>query len=65
MSRLILFSTAFVILFAQSLRADDPVFSGPQIGEKLTSFEFKGVFGDLAGKKIDVIKRASSFPTMQ
>jgi len=58
MSRLILLSAAFVILCAQSLRADDPVFSGPQAGEKLPPFEFKGVFGDLAGKKIDLIKRA-------
>jgi len=58
MSRLILLSAAFVILSAQSSRADDPVFSGPQAGEKLPPFEFKGVFGDLAGKKIDLIKRA-------
>lgn len=58
MSRLILLSAAFVILSAQSSRADDPVFSGPQAGEKLPPFEFKGVLGDVAGKKIDLVKRA-------
>ena len=58
MSRLILLSAALVILSVQSLRADDPVFSGPQAGEKLPPFEFKGVFGGLAGKKIDLVKRA-------
>lgn len=58
MSRLILLSVTFVILISQMARTEDPVFSGPQVGEKLSPFEFKGVFGDLAGKKIDLIRQA-------
>jgi hypothetical protein len=58
MSRIILLSFAVVILCVQNGRADDPVFSGPQVGEKLAPFEAKGVFGDLDGKKFDLIKRA-------
>jgi hypothetical protein len=42
--------------------ADKPVFSGPQVGEKLPSFKAKGVFGDLAGKEFDLIKRAEGKP---
>ncbi len=58
MSRLILLSAVLVVLSSQFSQADDPVFSGPQAGEKLIPFEYKGVFGDLAGKKIDLVKRA-------
>lgn len=58
MSRLILLVLAVVSCCLQNGRADDPVFSGPQIGEKLSPFEAKGVFGELDGKKFDLINRA-------
>ena len=47
-----------LLLFPGVARADDDVFSGPQVGEKLPSFKVKGVFGDLAGKELDLIERA-------
>ena len=37
-------------------------FSGPQAGETLPPFKVKGVFGDLAGKEFDLIKRADGKP---
>lgn len=36
------------------LSADDPVFSGPQVGEKLVPFEARVVFGEAAGSKVQV-----------
>lgn len=45
-------------------RADDPVFSGPQVGEKLASFKMRGVFDKDAGQDIDVIKQANGQPTV-
>lgn len=40
----------------------DPVFSGPQVGEKLPPFKVRGVFDDEAGKEIDFIERAAGKP---
>lgn len=47
--------------FAQDKEKDkkDPVFSGPQVGEKLPSFKVKGVFGEAAGKELDFVKQAN------
>jgi len=58
MSRLFLLTLSTVLLCVQSSHAEDPVFSGPQIGEKLVPFEAKGVFRDQAGKKFDLVKQA-------
>ena len=49
---------------AASRAADEPVFSGPQVGEKLPSFTIQGVLGDEAGKKIDLIARADGKPVL-
>jgi len=52
-----------LLLLCQGITiADDAVFSGPQVGEKLPSFKVKGVFGDLAGKELDLIERADGKP---
>jgi hypothetical protein len=58
MSRLSLLSVFVLLLLVHASQAADPVFSGPQVGEKLPPFKAKGVFGDLAGKEFDLIKRA-------
>jgi hypothetical protein len=42
--------------------ADDPIFSGPQVGEMIPPLKAKGVFGDLADNEIDIIKRGDSGP---
>jgi hypothetical protein len=44
--------------------ADDEVFSGPQVGEKLTGFKLRGVIGDLEGKEIDLISEANGKPVV-
>lgn len=44
--------------------ADDPVFSGPQVSEALTPFRLKGVFGDAAGKDLNVIADANKGPVV-
>lgn len=63
MSRYCLVGFGVLLLACQAVAfADEPVFSGPQVGEKLPSFKAKGVFGDLAGKEFDLIKRADGKP---
>lgn len=58
-------SVAAIVLVAWSfnfLRADEPLFSGPQVGEKLPAFKVKGVFGDDAGKELDFVGAAKGKP---
>ncbi len=50
------------LLLASPALADDPVFSGPQPGEKLPPFKMTGVFDDLAGKEIDLVGQAKDNP---
>jgi hypothetical protein len=52
------------VLFAStiSFAADEEVFSGPQVDEKLTPFKIRGVLGDDAGKEIDVVAKADGKP---
>lgn len=53
-----LFTLAPCLLVSLSLSAraaDEPVFSGPQPGEKLTAFKAQQVFGPSAGKEIDPV----------
>lgn len=42
--------------------ADEPIFSGPQVGEKLGSFKVKGVFDKEAGKEFDYVKQGDGKP---
>ena len=42
--------------------AEDPVFSGPQVGEKLPPFKVKGFFDALAGKELDFVTQAAGKP---
>ena len=44
------------------VRADDPLFSGPQIGEKLASFKVRGFFEPNGGKELDFVKQAAGKP---
>ncbi len=60
MTRLSLF--AFLALAATIGRADDKVFSGPQVGEKLPPLKVRGAFDADAGKEIDFVKRAGGKP---
>jgi hypothetical protein len=42
--------------------AADPVFSGPQVDEKLPAFKVRGVFDDDAGKELDFVTAAGDKP---
>ncbi len=44
--------------------ADDPVFSGPQPGEKLTPFNVVSVYGDSAGQEVDPVAVAKGKPML-
>jgi hypothetical protein len=52
------------LLASTPARGDDPVFSGPQAGEKLTPFTMTGVFDESAGKKIDLVSTAARKPIL-
>lgn len=56
--------SSLVILFfaAGAPAADDPIYSGPQVGEKLPSFKVRGVFDDQAGKELDFVGQANGKP---
>ncbi|MBI3462973.1 MAG: hypothetical protein HY000_07910 [Planctomycetes bacterium] len=43
---------------------DEPVFSGPQVGEKLVPFTVTGVYDDEAGKPLDWITQAAGKPML-
>jgi hypothetical protein len=43
-------------------KAADPVFSGPQKGEKLLPFKVLGVWDDIAGKEVDFVAEAGEKP---
>ncbi len=47
---------------ATNVFAQEQLFSGPQVGEKLSSFKVRGVFDDEAGKDIDFIAQADGKP---
>jgi hypothetical protein len=44
--------------------ADEPIFSGPQVGEKITGFKVLGVYGDQEGKELDFVAAAAGKPTL-
>lgn len=60
----ILRTLLFAAAFSTSVLADKPIFSGPQVGEKLAPFEAKVVFGKLAGSKIDVLEDVKGSPIL-
>lgn len=53
-----------VLMVAPAIAADEPVFSGPQAGEKMTSFKVVGVYDKDAGKELDFVSLADGKPTL-
>jgi hypothetical protein len=55
---------AFVVLALTHLesRAQEKLFSGPQVGEKLPPFKVRGFFDSDAGKELDFVKQAAGKP---
>ncbi len=63
MSRCCLFGLTILFLAGHSSAlADDPIFSGPQVGEILPAFKAKGVFAGQADKELDLVKQADGKP---
>src|SRR6476659_7364044 len=64
MRRLFMGLLSLGLLASASARGDDPVFSGPQAGERLTPFTMTGVFDEAAGKTIDLVSTAGGKPIL-
>jgi hypothetical protein len=47
---------------AVSCVADEPIFSGPQVGEKLPTFQVRGALDETAGKELDFVAQAAGKP---
>jgi hypothetical protein len=61
MMHLSLALTALAILTA---KAEEPVYSGPQVGERLAPFKVRGVYDEAAGKELDLVTRAEGKPLL-
>jgi hypothetical protein len=65
MNRLAIVSSLVCVMVLNSvMSAQEKVFSGPQVGEKLAAFTVQGVFDDEAGKKIEPLKAAGERPVV-
>jgi hypothetical protein len=64
MRRLFTGLLSLCLLATAPTRGDEPVFSGPQAGEKLTPFTMTGVFDESAGKPIDLVSKARGKPIL-
>lgn len=60
--RLAAILTAVLMVARLASAADEPVFSGPQAGEKLAKFKVRGVFDADAGKELDFVAAAAGKP---
>jgi hypothetical protein len=59
---LLFIAISFAICVAGHALADDPIFSGPQVGEKLLPFKVRGVFDRAAGQELDFVSQAAGKP---
>src|SRR5262245_61356575 len=64
MSRSLLSVVAVIALAMAPALAEEKVFSGPQVGEKLKPFKVRGVFDDDAGKDLDFVTKADGKPIL-
>lgn len=51
-----------LLLFSTTQLHADPIFSGPQVGEKLSNFQVRRVFDEKAGSSFDPVKLAAEKP---
>ncbi len=59
------FSLGVCLLLSQvSFAADDPVFSGPQVGEALPPLTMRVILGADAGREVDIVATADGKPTL-
>lgn len=57
-----LFGFAAALIAAGAARSQEPIYSGPQPGEKLPAFTVRGVFEPDAGKELDFVTSAGGKP---
>lgn len=62
MARTVIISMVVFVLASLECRAQEKLFSGPQVGEKLPTFRVRGVFGPNAGAELDFVKQAAGEP---
>jgi hypothetical protein len=62
MTRLTFPAFAWFAGLAAAVSAQEPIYSGPQVGEKLVPFTARGVFDEQAGKDLDFVQNAAGKP---
>lgn len=62
--RTVIASLVLVTVAPAVASADEAVFSGPQVGEKLPPFTMRAIVGQDAGKGVDLVARADGKPTL-
>src|SRR5262245_56600929 len=62
MARALLVSLVVLSLPLGQGRAQEKIFSGPQVGEKLPPFKVRGFFDADAGKELDFVSKAAGKP---
>jgi hypothetical protein len=60
----LLWTIVAIVLATGLCPAQEKVFSGPQVGEKLKPFKVRGVFDDDAGKDLDFVAKAGGKPIL-
>lgn len=64
MYRLPVFLVLLLLTSIVSLAADEEIFSGPQVDEKLVPFKIRGILGEGAGEEIDLVAQADGKPVV-
>jgi hypothetical protein len=62
MTRSIFLVFASLAGLSAALSAQEPIYSGPQVGEKLAPFTVRGVFDEHAGKDLNFVQQAAGKP---
>ncbi len=62
MKRLLSGAALLVLRLTYHTFADETIYSGPQVGEKLSPFVVRGVYDDDAGKDLDFVTKADGKP---
>lgn len=64
MIRPLLCAAVLACLLVPCAQADDPIFSGPQVGENLPSLKMRGIFGVQAQQEFDFLEVARDKPVV-
>ncbi|TWU54662.1 hypothetical protein Poly51_33810 [Rubripirellula tenax] len=59
-----IWTSSIILCLASVAVTEEPIFSGPQVGEEIVPFEARLVFGDSAGKDVDVLENIKDGPAL-